>query len=154
VIRVERDDLSSDAVIALLDEHLSEMHEVTPDPASVHALDLDALRAREIEFWAAWEDGVLLGCGALKRLSGDDAEIKSMRSARNSRGRGVGQAVLTTLLASARAGGYRRVLLETGSSDFYRPAQRLYQRNGFVLRGPFASYREDPNSVFMELTLS
>jgi putative acetyltransferase len=115
MIRVERDVLSSDAVIALLAEHLSEMHEVTPNPASVHALDVDALRAPEVEFWAAWEDG--------------------------------------QLLASARAAGYRRLLLETGSSDFYLPAQRLYQRNGFAARGPFAGYREDPNSVFMELGL-
>jgi putative acetyltransferase len=153
MIQVVRDDLCSDAVIALLDEHLVEMHEVTPDPASVHALDVAALRAPEVEFWAAWEDGVLLGCGALKRLSADDAEIKSMRSARNSRGRGVGQAVLSALLASARAAGYRRLLLETGSGDFYLPARRLYQRNGFVVRGPFAGYREDPNSVFMELAL-
>lgn len=153
VIRVERDDLSSAAVIALLDEHLAEMREVTPDPASVHALDVSALRAPEVDFWAAWEDGRLLGCGALKRLSAQDAEIKSMRSARNSRGLGVGQLVLEALLDSARAGGYRRLLLETGSADFYRPAHRLYQRNGFVFRGPFADYREDANSVFMELAL-
>ncbi len=153
MIRVERDDLSSAAVIALLAEHLAEMREVTPDPASVHALDLDALRAPGVEFWAAREGDRLLGCGALKRLSADDAELKSMRSARDSRGRGVGQAVLEALLASAREGGYRRVLLETGSSDFYLPARRLYQRNGFMLRGPFGDYRPDPNSVHMELVL-
>lgn len=152
-LRVERDDLSSPEVIALLEEHLTEMREVTPDPASVHALDLSGLRAADVEFWAAWEDDRLLGCGALKRLSPEDAEIKSMRSARESRGRGVGQAVLRTLVESARASGYRRLLLETGASDFYLPAHRLYQRNGFVLRGPFADYREDPNSVYMELQL-
>ena len=153
MIRVERDDLSSDAVIALLAEHLTEMRQVTPDPDSMHALDLDALRAPGVEFWAAREGELLLGCGALKRLSADDAELKSMRSARQHRGRGVGQAVLEALLASARAGGYRRVLLETGAQEFYLPAQRLYQRNGFSFRGPFAGYRLDPNSVYMELRL-
>lgn len=153
MISVRRDDLSSAAVIALLEEHLAEMREVTRDPASVHALEVSALRAPEIEFWAAWEDRRLLGCGALKRLSPHEAEVKSMRSARASRGRGVGQAVLEALLASARTSSYRRLLLETGAGDFYLPAHRLYRRNGFVLRGPFADYREDPNSVYMELTL-
>lgn len=153
-IRVTRSDLTDPGVIVLLDEHVVEMRAVTPDPASVHALDVAALEAPEIELWAAWNDEALAGCGALKRLSSTEAEVKSMRTARGFRRRGVAQAVLDTLVASARTNEYRRLLLETGSGEFYAPARRLYQRNGFVLRGPFAGYVDDPNSIFMELQLS
>ncbi len=151
---VTRGDLTDTTVIALLDEHLIEMREVTPDPDSVHALDIIALQAPAIEFWVARDDGILVGCGALKRLSSMDAEVKSMRTARSARRRGVAQTMLDTLIASARNSGYRRLLLETGSGDFYAPARRLYQRNGFLVRGPFAEYVDDLNSVFMGLTLS
>jgi len=151
-LRFELDDLTRPEVVRLLEEHLQEMYATSPAD-SVHALDLDALRAPAISFWSAWDANSLAGCGALKRLTGEDAELKSMRTVRASRGRGVGSAVLAHLLAEARRCGYRRVLLETGSQEFFDPARRLYARHGFTERPPFYDYVEDRNSVFMELTL-
>lgn len=152
MLRFELDDLTRPVVVAILEEHLEEMYAVSP-PESVHALDLESLRAPGIGFWTAWEGTALVGCGALKRLDGGDVELKSMRTGREARGRGVAAAVLAHLLGEARAGGFTRVLLETGTEDFFAPARRLYARHGFVVRGPFADYVEDPNSVFMELVL-
>ena len=60
-------------------------------------------------------------------------------------------AYLGFLLDEARSRGAARVLLETGAEDYFAPARRLYARHGFVVRGPFADYVVDPNSVFMEL---
>lgn len=151
-MRIEVDDLSGGDVRALLVEHLADMSAVSP-PESVHALDLDALRAPDVTFFAAREDGVLLGCGALKELAGDHGELKSMRTAAHARGRGVAAAVLAHLLAVARDRGYRRVSLETGAEDFFAPARRLYARHGFTPCAPFAHYVEDPNSVFLTLEL-
>jgi len=151
-LRFELDDLTRPEVIRLLEEHLQDMHATSP-ACSVHALDLDALRAPAISFWSAWDAYWLVGCGALKRLSGEDAELKSMRTVHRSRGRGIGSAVLAHLLAEARRLGCRRVLLETGSQDFFAPARRLYTRHGFSERAPFYDYVEDRNSVFMELML-
>ena len=151
-LRFELDDLTRPEVIRLLEEHLQEMYATSP-AESVHALDLDALRAPAISFWSAWDANSLAGCGALKRLTGEDVEVKSMRTARASRGRGVGSAVLAHLLGEARRCGYRRVLLETGSQEFFDPARRLYARHGLTERPPFYDYVEDHNSVFMELRL-
>ena len=61
---IRRDDLAGPEIRALLEEHLRSMHELSP-PESVHALDLSALRQPDVTFWTVWEDGVLLGCGAL-----------------------------------------------------------------------------------------
>ncbi len=147
------DDLSDRRIAALLEEHLADMRRVSP-PESVHALDLAKLKRPEIRFWTAWDAaGELLGCGALKRLSGDHAEIKSMRTATAARGRGVARAVLNRLLDDARDQGVRRLSLETGTQPFFAPAHALYRSAGFEVCGPFEGYVEDPYSLFMTRSL-
>ena len=146
------DDLRGPEIRALLEEHLADMHRISP-PESVHALDLDALRRPEISFWAVWEGDALLGCGALKQLDAAHGEIKSMRTARAHRGKGVARFVLTHILEEARRRGYARLSLETGSQPDFEPARRLYASVGFAFCGPFADYALDPNSVFMTRTL-
>ena len=69
------------------------------------------------------------------------------------RRRGVGRTVLSHILQEARARGYKRLSLETGSAEAFQPAQKLYQSIGFTYCGPFADYKPDPNSVFMTLEL-
>jgi putative acetyltransferase len=151
-MQIEVDDLSRPAVHALLAEHLRDMHAQSP-PGSVHALDLDRLRTPDITFWTAGDNGVLLGCGALKRLDATHAEVKSMRTPAALRRRGAGRALLQHILDHARAQGYRRLSLETGSMAAFEPAHRLYESAGFMRSGPFGTYAEDPNSVFMTLVL-
>lgn len=95
------------------------------------------------------DDGVLLGCGALKALSGIQGEVKSMRTATSARGSGFATALLEHLLTEATARGWRRLSLETGSQPFLAPARRLYGRRGFRACAPFADYRDDPSSVYL-----
>jgi putative acetyltransferase len=149
---IQPDDLAHPAVQALLSEHLEDMYATSP-PESVHALDLDALRAVDIAFFSAWDGESLLGCGALRDLGDGHLEIKSMRAARDQRGRGVGAAMLRHLLAEAVRRGAVRVSLETGVEPYFEPARRLYERHGFTVCAPFADYVLDPNSVFMTLAL-
>lgn len=151
-MRIERDDLTREAVHALLREHLANMYELSP-PESVHALDLDKLRGPDITFWTVWDQDTLLGCGALKQLTATHGEIKSMRTPRTMRRRGAGRAVLAHIVAEARARGYRRLSLETGSQIEFVPAQELYRSFGFRFCDPFGEYKPDPNSVFMTLEL-
>jgi putative acetyltransferase len=142
------DDLSGEAVQKLLAEHLADMHATSP-PESVHALDLDGLRDPAVTFYSAWTDEVLMGCGALKDLGDGHAEIKSMRTSAEARGRGVGSKLLTFLLDEATRRGLVRISLETGVEPYFAPARRMYARHGFEECEPFGSYRPDPNSVFM-----
>jgi len=151
-MKIELDDLSRPEIQALLREHLQNMHAISPRE-SVHALDLAALRAPLITFWSAWEDDVLLGCGALKALDGKHGEIKSMRTPGAVRRRGAGKAILTHIIDVARSRGYQRLSLETGSMPAFQPAHRLYESFGFTQCGPFGGYVADPNSVFMTLLL-
>ena len=52
-----------------------------------------------------WEGDEVVGVGALKRLSGEHGEIKSMHTAEAARGRGVGSALVRHILAQARGHG-------------------------------------------------
>jgi putative acetyltransferase len=144
--------LDDQRVVELLRTHVARARAETA-PGSAHALDLSGLRAPEVTFWSAWEDDAVVAVGALKRLSADHGEIKSMHTAESARGRGVGSAMLRQIMAAARAGGLSRLSLETGSWPYFAPARALYARHGFVECAPFADYRPDPNSVFMTLAL-
>ena len=148
------DDLRDPRIAAFLQEQLADMRAVSP-PESVHALDLDGLRQPHIRFWSAWTDAgqTLAGTGALRRIDASHGEIKSMRTAATLRGRGVASAILSHLLREARASGWQRVSLETGSQPFFAPARQLYARHGFTACPPFEGYREDPASCFMTLRL-
>lgn len=151
-LRILPDDLRGPAIAEFLAEHLAEMRAVSP-PESKHALDLDGLRAPGVTFWSVYDGPALVACGALKELDPHHGEIKSMRTARTCRGRGVASALLAHVVAAARGRGYRRLSLETGSMAFFAPARALYEKFGFRPCAPFAQYSEDPNSVFMTLAL-
>jgi putative acetyltransferase len=158
-LSIRLDDLTDPCIAAFMEEHLRDMRATSP-PESVHALDMEQLRRPEIRFWTAWLPRAtepareqLAGTGALKHLSADHAELKSMRSAESLRGQGVGRAILEHILGQAVDLGYQRVSLETGSQPFFEPAYQLYRRYGFADCGPFGSYVPDPNSRFMTRTL-
>jgi len=153
VFTIDRDDPARPDVRRLLDEHLVDMFATSP-AESVHALDRAALAAAEIRFWTAREGSALVGCGALKELSAAHAELKSMRTAEEARGRGVAAGLLAHLLDDARQRGVEQVSLETGTQDYFAPARRLYLRNGFVECPPFAAYSVDPSSVFLTIRLT
>jgi len=153
MIRIEPDDPARPDVHALLSEHLADMFATSP-AESVHALDHSALSHESITFWTARENGVLLGCGALKALSAGRAEIKSMRTTAQARGRGVATRLLEHIVAEAGRRGFELLSLETGTEDYFAPARRLYARHGFTECPPFGDYTLDPHSVFMELPVS
>ena len=152
MVTIELDDPARADVRELLDEHLADMFATSPAD-SVHALDHSALSAPGITFWTAREDGLLLGCGALKQLDNSAGEIKSMRTTPAARGRGIAALLLTRILADAQERGFEQLYLETGSEEFFAPARRLYDRHGFTNCPPFADYTLDPHSVFMQRTL-
>jgi putative acetyltransferase len=152
MVRILSGDFSDRRVVDLLHIHLTTARAETA-PGSAHALDINALQSPDITFWTIWDDQTLLGFGALKRLSNDHGEVKSMHTAEAMRRTGAGSVMLRHIIATARATGMSRLSLETGSSEYFRPAQAFYRRHGFVECPPFADYVLDPNSVFMSLDL-
>ena|SRR5688500_9672379 len=149
---IHEGDLDSADVQALLAFHFEQMRSTSP-PEACHVLPIDGLHHRAVTFWSAREDGALLGVGALKQLASDHGEVKSMRTAPEALGRGVGRAILHHIVAEARARGYRRLSLETGSTEPFAAALRLYASEGFVPWGPFADYADTPFTRFFSREL-
>lgn len=150
---ISTDDPRAADVRALLERHLAYARANTK-PEEVYALDADALVDPAVTFFGYRAGGELLGVAALKRIDDEHAEIKSMHTAVEARGRGVGRALVEHLLGVARERGHRRVSLETGAGPAFAAARSLYASAGFAPCGPFADYRPSPNSTHMTLSLS
>jgi putative acetyltransferase len=140
-------ELDFDDVRILLSQHFAEMRAGSP-PEACHVLPIDGLKVPAIRFFTLRENGVLLGCGALKRLEPGHGEVKSMRTANSALGRGVGNAVLDHIVMAARGEGINRLSLETGSTEQFAAANRLYEREGFTRCGPFGDYADTPWTRF------
>jgi len=152
MFRILQGGLSAPRVIELLQTHLVRARAETA-PGSAHALDLSRLQSPDVRFWTIWEGEMLLGAGALRQLSADHGEVKSMYTAQHARGKGIGSAMLRHIIDAARAGGMSRLSLETGSWEYFQPARELYRKHGFRECAPFAEYVLDPNSVFFSFDL-
>lgn len=146
-------DLADQRVIELLQVHLTTARDAT-GPCSAHALEHGSLRAPTIALWSIFEGESLLGVGALKLLSEQDGELKSMHTAAWARRRGAGGAMLRHIVAHARARGLVRLYAETGTWRYFEPAHALYRSQGFTECAPFGSYVYDPNSMFFTLDLA
>jgi putative acetyltransferase len=152
-LRIEHDTLERPQVIALIEEHLRNMHEITP-PEHVFAFDVQKLRSPGVTFWTAWDGEALMGCAALKQLSATEGEVKSMRTPASRRRTGAGRVLLQHLLATARERGYEALYLETGVHPAFGPAHALYRSAGFNECGPFGPYTDNGSSLFMQLRLA
>jgi len=146
------DDPRDPDVRALLERHLAFCLSETP-PEHSFALDVDALVQPTIVFFSYRNGGAVLGVGAIKELDDGHAEIKSMHTAAEARGRGVGRAMVDHLLAVARSRGYRRVSLETGTTPGFAAARTMYESSGFTPGEPFADYVRTEDNTFYTLVL-
>lgn len=151
-MRVVAGDLSDPAVVALLEAHVAAMRANSP-PGMAYVLDLDGLRRPEIDFFAVREGEALLAIGALKRLDAVSGELKSMRTATAHLRRGAAARLLDHMIALARARGWRRLSLETGTGPYFDAALTLYRSRGFRNGAVFGDYAASAFNQFLHLDL-
>jgi putative acetyltransferase len=146
------DDPRKPEVRALLERHLAFCLSETP-PEHSFALDVDRLLDPTVTFVSYRDGGTVLGVAAIKELDAASGEVKSMHTAAAARGRGVGRALLSHLLDTARARGYRQVFLETGTTPGFATARALYESAGFTPTGPFGGYPQTEDNTFYRCAL-
>jgi putative acetyltransferase len=151
-MHIIEDDLTGPEIRALLETHFAGMLANSPE-GSCHFLDFEGLKGPGVTFWSIWNDGSLMGCGAMKEIDPAHGEIKSMRTHEDHLRKGAAAAMLEHIIATARERGYKQLSLETGSGEAFDAAHGLYLRYGFEYCPPFADYKEDPFSRFMTLEL-
>jgi putative acetyltransferase len=149
---IAADDPRRAEIRALLERHLAFSLSETP-PERSFALDVEGLLDPAVSFYSYTAGGQVLGIGAIKELDAGHGELKSMHTAAEARGRGVGAAMLAHLLAVARSRGYRRVSLETGTTPGFAAARAMYARAGFEPAEPFGAYLRTEDNTFYALDL-
>ena len=132
----------------LLTKHFIELRAASPQ-GSAHVLDIPGLKDDSIKFWSLWEEEQLLGCGALKFLDKEHGEFKSIRIHDKFRQKGNGIKVVEHLIAEAKKLNIKRLSIETGAGDFFKPARKLFKNCNFTPCKPFAHYKEDLNSIYL-----
>ena len=137
----------------LLKKHFIELRAASPK-GSAHVLDIAGLKVPSIKFWSLWENKKLLGCGALKFLDNFHGEFKSIRVHDNFRNKGNGIKVIDHLISKAKILNIKRISIETGASDFFIPARKLFKKCKFEPCEPFAHYKEDLNSIYLTKLIS
>lgn len=145
-------DFENPNVIALLDFHFRDMRANSP-PGKAFALDLTGLKTQDITFLTLWQGEELLGCGAMKELTPQHGELKSMRTHERHLRKGVAARLMAEFMALGIQRGYERLSLETGSGPSFEPAIALYQRFGFEPGEAFADYESSEFNQFFHLDL-
>lgn len=143
-MRLEVDRLDSPVGVSLAEALAGEYLLRYQEEDVQDGLATDQLTPPDGTFLVAWLDDVAVGCGGLRRIDEKVGEIKRMYVAETARRRGVAHALLTTLESTARALGYERLILETGTKQ--PEAMTLYSSRGYELIEPYGTYRDSPLS--------
>jgi putative acetyltransferase len=104
------------------------------------------------EYFVAFLAGTPVGCGALRPLNRETAEVRRMYVLQAYRRSGVARALLAHLQRTAPALHYTVLRLETGNRQL--SAMALYESSGFQRIAPFGEYANDPTSVCYEKRLT
>jgi GNAT superfamily N-acetyltransferase len=128
MITVEKADPFSPESCGLIESLSAELAAITGDSGKSH-FTVDAMDG-ERTLWVLARNmrGDAVGCGAIRPLTQDIAELKRMYSDRSARG--IGHALLALLETSAKGMGYRELWLETRRVN--QRAVRFYEKNGYA----------------------
>ncbi len=88
------------------------------------------------------DEAAALGCGGIRLLDADRAEVKHLWIRETARGQGAGRALLLALEQAARDLGATTAVLDTNES--LEAAQQLYRTSGYVDTAP---YNDNPNAT-------
>ncbi len=115
---------------ALIDALNAELSGLYPEPGATHfGLDPEEVTGARGAFLVVYLADEPVGCGAVRMLDGETAELKRMYVAPGARGTGLGRRLVDALEAEARARGALRLVLETGVRQ--AAALALYRACGF-----------------------
>ncbi|MCF2443474.1 GNAT family N-acetyltransferase [Dyadobacter sp. CY345] len=99
----------------------------------------------------AFEDGVPVGCGAIKEFDQNAMEVKRMYTSPEGRGMGIASSVLRELEKWAAEMSYKKCVLETGKRQ--PEAIAFYKKNGYQITPNYGQYIGIENSVCFEKVL-
>jgi putative acetyltransferase len=144
-VDIRRSSLASPDAVRLISELNTELTATFPEPGATHfSLSHEQVAEGDGAFVIVYVDGDAVGCGAIRRLDGERAEIKRMFVSPPYRGRGLGRAIVGALEGEARRLGFSHVVLETGTR--LPVAIALYESAGYARIPLFGEYTGSPET--------
>ena len=144
-ITVARAELTADISRALIESLNAELRELYSEPGANHfSLDPEEVRGGRGAFVIVYLDTEPVGCGALRLLDAETAELKRMYVSPEVRGMGLGRRLVTALEAEALTLGVRQLVLETGIRQ--DAALALYRATGFRSIPLYGEYCLSPDT--------
>lgn len=146
IVRTDSDNTDFIALVKLLDADLAERD------GKDHGFYAQFNKIDKIKHVVVtYDNGLPLGCGAIKAFEEDAMEVKRMYTTPASRGKGIATQVLNALEIWAAELGYARCVLETGKKQ--PEAIALYKKNGYAIIPNYGQYIGIDNSVCFEKAL-
>ncbi|HEY4361177.1 MAG TPA: GNAT family N-acetyltransferase [Bryobacteraceae bacterium] len=144
-VTIVRGTLASPEAGRLIEALNAELLAVYPEPGATHfSLSEAQVLGSEGAFLVAYLDDVAVGCGAVRRLDRNTAELKRMYVDPAVRSRGVGRALVEALEREALAIGVTRMVLETGAR--LARAIKLYEGMGYAPIPLYGEYLSSPKT--------
>lgn len=134
-------------LIAKLDDELLERY----PKQGIFGLDFNDPKVKQVTFVIAYLGETPVGCGAIRPLDLDCAELKRFYVDPGYRNRGIASRILIFLENTAQALGYRKIRLETGPKQPESIA--LYEKNGYYAIELFGEYVGCEHSLCYEKNL-
>ncbi|MEW5875569.1 MAG: GNAT family N-acetyltransferase [Candidatus Zixiibacteriota bacterium] len=151
-LEIRRESLASPLAQELIAELNAELSAMYPEAGATHfRLDPEETAEGRGAFLVAYNNGIPIACGAIRRIDPTTVEIKRMYVRQSARGTGAGRAILEALFAQARDLNVERVVLETGVRQI--AAIGLYESYGFTHIPLYGEYLGSPLSICMEKRL-
>jgi putative acetyltransferase len=144
-VSIRREDLAGAAARTLIAALNRELTGTYPEPGATHfGLDLAEVVPDHGGFFVVYQGERPVGCGAIRLIDRETAELKRMYVELGVRGTGIGRQLLEVLEAEARALGAKRLVLETGTRQV--AALALYRKCGFAPIPLFGEYQRSPET--------
>jgi putative acetyltransferase len=144
-IVIARADVMSSEALSLIGALNAELSAAYSEPGANHfRLDPDEVAPGQGAFLVLYRHGAPAGCGAVRRLDADTAELKRMYVVPSARGTGLGRQLVAALEREARDLGVRRLVLETGIRQ--AAALALYRSTGFTPVPLYGEYCLSPDT--------
>ncbi len=146
---IEEDSPLSNTAVLLMEELSAALRDITDDDGKASFDPQDVCSPRSVFAVIKNDEGVALGCGALRPIDEDTAELKRMYS--RYRGLGIGSSLLGWLEDYARKMHYKQIWLETRRVN--KAAVSFYISKGYVEITSYGKYIERPEAVCFEKRL-
>jgi putative acetyltransferase len=144
-VRIVRAALTDDVSRALIESLNAELTGAYPEPGATHfGLEPGEVSGGRGAFLVVYQGGNPVGCGAVRLLDAETAELKRMYVSPIVRGKGLGRSLVAALENEARALGVRRLVLETGIRQ--SAALGLYRATGFQPIPLYGEYLHSPET--------